>query len=242
MQKTEPIVLKICETSYHIANVTLDFKEDNENIYYSPKESITEQIGKDLNFDVIAGRPDHFSFHTDGRVHLKYKSVNRSKGKSAQIPLYHEIGKLPGGLFSTNRSLFTPLIIDSIFMNRDEWPMPRTQSTVTPWTFGDLREISLLLFLMDANTSHAQLLLEEVFRKLDLHEAALRMPFFQGHDVVACVTHHTLPEIFPESLSNFGLHCERTDSHDFSRQLVVGPPPFAFKHLCYKRSIVMPQA
>ena len=36
MKKREPIFLKICGETYHIADVVLNFEEGNEAIYYVP--------------------------------------------------------------------------------------------------------------------------------------------------------------------------------------------------------------
>ena len=240
MKKCEPIFLKICGETYHIADVVLDFEEGNESIYYVLKEKAVDQLGKDLNTNKMAGRPDHFSFHVDGSVHQKFKRFNRSKNKPNKSPLYTKIGKLPGGLFPEDRRLFTPLIIDSIFKNRGEWPMPPAMDARVPWEFNGLTELSVLLILMDSNTNHIHLLHQRELGCLKIHEAAFRIPFLQNYDVVACITPFTIPELFPESLPNFGLHCERTLCQDFSRQIVCGPSPLAFEHLCYRRSIILP--
>jgi hypothetical protein len=240
MKKRESIFLKICNETYHIADIVLDFTKDDESIYYVLKEKTTNQLGKDLNTGKIAGCLDHFSFHSDGNVHSKYKQFNRSKNKTNTPSLYKEIGKLPDGLFPKNHKLISPLIIDSIFKNCEEWPLLPTKDSKTAWKFDSLTELSVLIFLMDSNTNHIQLLHQKGLGCLKIHEVALRIPFLHNYDVVVCITPFTIPEVFPESLPNFGLYCERNFCQNFSRQIVCDPPPLAFEHLCYGRSIILP--
>jgi hypothetical protein len=103
-------------------------------------------------------------------------------------------------------------------------------------------ELSLLIFLVDRTFTHDNLHQYEKFQKLIFHKAALRIPFVEGWELLVCASSQTLPEIFPESLSTFGLSCKREICSHFSRQIVAGPNPLTIEHLSYGRSIVMPQA
>jgi len=148
------------------ATISLDFREGREAIYYSPKENVTNSLGYDLNAETTAGRLDHYSFHSNGKVHAKYKEKNRIKSRSDKPSLYREVGKFPGGLLPQENRAITPLIIDSIFLNHEDWSLPvihSLQSSSCPWTFEGLREVSLLVFLVDHRLEHINLTQKKEF-------------------------------------------------------------------------------
>ncbi len=245
MQQSEKINLVLSGITFTASNLSLELQKGKEAIYYSPKENIQTPIAYDINAKITAGRIDHYSFHIDGNVHVKHKEINRSrKDKSSRPPLYHHIGRFPDGLFPQTDQTVTPLIVDSIFMNSEEWPMPPSPNQMPNsyyWSFEELKQISLLVFLVDRKFQHNYLHQLKMFQELIFHKAAFRIPFVDDWELLICTSPQTLPEIFPESLSTFGLSCERQICPHFSRQIVPGPKPLTFEHLSYGRSIVMPR-
>jgi hypothetical protein len=244
MQGSEKINLVFSGITFTAANISLDLQKGKEAIYYTPKEDVQTSVVYDVNAKTIAGRLDHFSFHADGNVHAKYKEKNRTKKGLSKLPLYYHIGKLPDGLFPKNKKIITPLIVDSIFTNSGEWPVPPSHDQMPDsyhWSFAELQELSLLIFLVDRTFTHDILHQYEMFQKLIFHNTALRIPFVDDWELLVCASSQTLPEIFPESLSTFGLSCKRKICPHFSRQIIAGPKPLTFKHLSFGRSIVMPK-
>jgi hypothetical protein len=181
MQRSEKITLVFSGITFTASNISLDLQKGKEAIYYSLKENVQIPIAYDINAKTTAGRIDHYSFHIDGNVHMKYKEKNRSrKDNSSRPPLYHHIGRFPDGLFPQTNQTVTPLIVDSIFMNNEEWPMPPSSNQAPSsyyWNFEELKQISLLVFLVDRKFKHDYLHQLKMFQEVIFHQAAFRIPF-----------------------------------------------------------------
>lgn len=245
MKSTHSIEIILSDICYHVANIVIDQTIEKESIYYIPKENIVIDYGFDINEQKQAGRIDHFSFHANGAAHTKYKSINRAKKHANKLPIYRKIGNLPEGLIPNKKNQFTPLMIDSIFQNNESWNLPIIPCNETfkanPWSFTSLTEFSIIVFLTDISKNPIELLHQSEFKKMNIHIASLNIPFLQKWKIVACLSWQTLPEIFPESLSIFGLSYKPKKIESFFRQLVPGPNQKAFDHLFLGRSLMMPK-
>ncbi|HRW58436.1 MAG TPA: hypothetical protein P5048_02315 [Chlamydiales bacterium] len=246
MKRTFKITILISEILYHIADIGIVDTSGNEGIYYHPKENIRKQYGIDITTQKIAGRLDHISFHADGTIHTKYKEINRSRNSTSKIPLRKPIDlKIPGGLLPTKQNQITPLIIDSVYQNENTWLLPSIQKkenlSKNIWSLEKITEFSILSFLVDKEMNHINLLKLQEFNKLYTHQLTLDIPFLQKWKILFCLTWQTMPEIFPESLANFDLYCDRQTNPYFPRNIIAGPTPLAFEHLFFGRSILMPK-
>lgn len=231
------IAVMISGVNYHIATVGVN--EAKKEIFYSPK-IMTNDLGCDLNFDRMAGTFDHFSFHEDGKIHLKFKAIQRAKEKIDKLPLYYPIGEFPGGIIPSVSNKVRHLIIDSIYQVNNKWFLNTSDQEKTVCRLNQINQFSLLMVLMHRSIDALKFLELEEARKIQIVEKYYEMPIFGEWKIVAYITWQTMPRVLPESLSIYGLSFRPGKEEQFSRHIVAPPTFSAYEYLSMGRSFILP--
>lgn len=115
---TMDLVLGFDGIFYKIARLSFTKIGESKEFFYH--FAYSEDIDKKIfncNKNQKSGRPDHISFHGDGRVHItlaKEKKNNKYIGQRY----------FSDGYFVPEKSVITPLLIHSLYRVDDEWILP----------------------------------------------------------------------------------------------------------------------
>lgn len=215
---------------YYVAS--LNINRDTQEIFYSPK-STNKDCGWDLNQNKMGGTIDHFSFHKNGKVHGKFKEINRDKKNRGKMPLYQNKGTFSGGI-PNELNKVRHMVIDSIYQIDGKWFLESiTDNNEYICALEGFNQFSLVLVLMPRLSSAFDVLHCDGIACLQVKEDFLEIPINSDWKVVVYITWQVLPRITSESITLPSFNSQQR----FNREIVVPSTPLAYQHLSLCRLV-----